>query len=100
MKQDGQLFFDIFDTDGFVGDMLLVNGSYYPYFEVLPRRYRFRILNASMSRFIKLALAVNKSLEIFAGNACPLLLHRKRRQLRRQSDPDDAARRAGRGRAL
>lgn len=71
MKPDGQLFFDIFDTDGFVGDMLLVNGSYYPYFEVLPRRYRFRILNASMARFIKLALAVNKSLRFAKGTPVP-----------------------------
>ncbi|UPJ41803.1 multicopper oxidase domain-containing protein [Bradyrhizobium sp. 40] len=71
MDKDGQLFFDIFDTDGFVGDMLLVNGSYYPYFEVLPRRYRFRILNASMSRFIKLALAVNKSLRFAPETPVP-----------------------------
>jgi FtsP/CotA-like multicopper oxidase with cupredoxin domain len=71
MDKNGQLFFDIFDTDGFVGDMLLVNGSYYPYFEVLPRRYRFRILNASMSRFIKLALAVNKSLRFAQGTPVP-----------------------------
>ena len=59
-SQDGQMFFDIFDTDGFVGDILLVNGGYYPYFNVLPRRYRFRILNASMARFLKLALIVNR----------------------------------------
>ncbi|MFL6820664.1 MAG: copper oxidase, partial [Bradyrhizobium sp.] len=71
LDKDGQLFFDIFDTDGFVGDMLLVNGSYYPYFEVLPRRYRFRILNASMSRFIKLALAVNKSLKFAQATPVP-----------------------------
>ncbi|MGO4736600.1 multicopper oxidase family protein [Bosea sp. 2KB_26] len=58
---NGQARFDIFDTDGFLGDMLCVNGIYYPYFEVLPRRYRFRILNAAMARFMKLALAVNKS---------------------------------------
>ena len=54
---DGQLFFDIFTTDGFVGDMLLVNHQYAPFMEVLPRKYRFRILNACMSRFIRLALA-------------------------------------------
>ena len=30
--QDGQLFYDIFDTDGFIGDMLCVNGGYYPVF--------------------------------------------------------------------
>jgi len=55
--QGGQLFFDIFATDGFLGDIPLVNFAYAPYFEVLPRKYRFRILNACMSRFIKLALA-------------------------------------------
>ena len=54
---DGQYFFDIFTTDGFIGDIPLVNFAYAPYFEVLPRKYRFRILNACMSRFIQLALA-------------------------------------------
>ena len=53
----GQLFFDIFTTDGFVGDMLLVNHQYAPFMKVLPRKYRFRILNACMSRFVRLALA-------------------------------------------
>jgi FtsP/CotA-like multicopper oxidase with cupredoxin domain len=53
----GQLFFDIFNTDGFLGDLMLVNFAYCPFFEVLPRKYRFRILSAGMSRFIKLALA-------------------------------------------
>lgn len=56
-KQDGQLFFDIFDTEGFLGDMLLVNHQYAPYFEVLPRKYRFRILNACVARFVRLVLA-------------------------------------------
>jgi FtsP/CotA-like multicopper oxidase with cupredoxin domain len=53
----GQYFFDIFTTDGFVGDLPLVNFGYAPFMEVLPRKYRFRLLNASMSRFIKLAIA-------------------------------------------
>jgi FtsP/CotA-like multicopper oxidase with cupredoxin domain len=53
----GQCFFDIFTTDGFVGDLLCVNFAYKPFMEVLPRKYRFRILNACMSRFIKLALS-------------------------------------------
>ena len=56
LDQKAQLYFDIFDTDGFLGDILAVNGSYYPYMDVKARRYRFRILNASMSRFIKLAV--------------------------------------------
>ncbi len=62
--QGGQYFFDIFNTDGFLGDMPLVNFSYAPFFEVLPRKYRFRILNASMSRFYKLGL--------FRSNGTPL----------------------------
>ena len=52
----GQLFFDIFDDTGFVGDVPLVNLAYAPFFEVLPRKYRFRIVNACTSRFLKLAI--------------------------------------------
>src|SRR5690349_22531413 len=57
LDQDGQLFFDIFTTDGMIGDIPLVNFGYAPFMEVLPRKYRFRILAASMSRFWKLAIA-------------------------------------------
>jgi FtsP/CotA-like multicopper oxidase with cupredoxin domain len=53
---DGQYFWDIFAVDGFLGDVPLVNFAYAPFFEVLPRKYRFRILNASMSRWYKLCL--------------------------------------------
>lgn len=70
--QTGQLFFDIFDLDGYLGDMLLVNGAYAPFFEVLPRRYRFRILNASMARFIKLILTVESSGRFPAGTKVPV----------------------------
>jgi manganese oxidase len=55
--QDGQLAFDIFDFDGFLGDCMTVNLAYKPYFEVERRKYRFRILNASVSRFFKIALS-------------------------------------------
>jgi FtsP/CotA-like multicopper oxidase with cupredoxin domain len=55
--RDGQLFFDIFEFDGFIGDVMTVNLAYEPYFEVERRKYRFRILNASVSRFFKIALA-------------------------------------------
>jgi len=63
--QHGQYFFDIFTTDGFLGDVPLVNFAYAPFMEVLPRKYRFRILNACMSRFLQLALADPN------GNAIP-----------------------------
>src|SRR5471030_862729 len=56
-NQNGQLQFDIFDFDGFIGDVMCVNLAYRPYFEVERRKYRFRILNASVSRFFKVALS-------------------------------------------
>ncbi len=65
--QSGQLFFDIFDTDGFLGDIPLVNFTYAPVMQVLPRKYRFRILSAGMSRFIQLQLADS------SGNPVPFL---------------------------
>jgi FtsP/CotA-like multicopper oxidase with cupredoxin domain len=52
----GQLFFDVFAVDGFLGDMPLVNFAYAPFFEVLPRKYRFRILAATISRWWMLTL--------------------------------------------
>lgn len=38
------------------GDTILVNGTVWPYLEVEPRKYRFRILNASNARFYHLRL--------------------------------------------
>jgi FtsP/CotA-like multicopper oxidase with cupredoxin domain len=57
LDPSGQMFFDIFQLDGFVGDMMTVNFAYKPFFEVERRKYRFRILNASVSRFFKICLS-------------------------------------------
>lgn len=54
---DGQYFFDIFNTVGFIGDLPLVNFAYKPVMKVLPRKYRFRLINCCMSRFVKLCIA-------------------------------------------
>ena len=40
----------------FYGDMICVNGKVMPFLEVEPRKYRFRILNASNARFYHLRL--------------------------------------------
>ncbi|MCZ6766939.1 MAG: copper oxidase, partial [bacterium] len=53
---DGQLFFNIFNLDGFLGDQMLTNWLWKPHLEVRARRYRFRILNGSVSRFFRIAL--------------------------------------------
>src|SRR5262249_34301433 len=82
--RDGQLFFDIFQFDGFIGDAMTVNLAYKPYFQVERRKYRFRILNASVSRFFKLALSDNSEM-IQIGNDGNLLPHPVRlRQLDEQ----------------
>lgn len=52
----GQLWFNIFQTDGFLGDVATVNFLYKPYLDVRARKYRFRILNGSVSRYWKIAL--------------------------------------------
>jgi len=70
---DGQLVFDIFDRDGFLGDRVTVNLAYKPFFRVERRKYRFRILNGSVARFYKLALSDGKSFFQIAndGNLLP-----------------------------
>ena len=40
----------------FFGDTVLVNGKVWPYLEVEPRKYRFRMLNGSNARFYHLTL--------------------------------------------
>src|SRR4051812_11157741 len=54
---NGQLAMDILQFDGFIGDVMTVNLAYKPFMNVERRKYRFRILNASVSRFFKVALA-------------------------------------------
>ncbi|WP_223513402.1 Ig-like domain-containing protein [Pseudomonas sp. GL-R-26] len=53
---NGQLWFNPFNTDGFLGDQLLVNWQYQPRLNVRARSYRFRILNGSVSRYFRIAL--------------------------------------------
>jgi spore coat protein A len=43
------------------GNVMLVNGKAFPYLDVEPRKYRFRVLNAANGRFFNLSLANNQS---------------------------------------
>ncbi len=52
----GELVFDLFNLDGILGDKLLVNGKIQPFFNVEPRRYRFRMLDTGPSRFYEFFL--------------------------------------------
>ncbi len=52
----GQLKFNIFNASGFLGDRATVNFQYKPTVDVRARKYRFRILNGSVSRMFKLGI--------------------------------------------
>ena len=53
---NGQLVFDEFDTDGFMGEQFLVNGKVRPYLDVKRRKYRFRFLNGTIAQIFQLFL--------------------------------------------
>lgn len=55
----GDLVFDLFNLDGILGDKFLVNGTVQPFFQVSPRRYRFRLLDTGPSRFYSFFLTGN-----------------------------------------
>lgn len=52
----GKTFFKHWPNHGFVGDIFTVNGVAFPVLHVFKRRYRFRFLDASVSRIYELAL--------------------------------------------
>src|SRR6478735_11859621 len=70
---NGQLNMDIFQFDGFLGDRMTVNLAYKPFFQVERRKYRFRMLNASVSRFFVWALSDSSVMVQIAndGNLLP-----------------------------
>ncbi len=47
----------------FFGDAALVNGKVFPYLEVEPRKYRFRMLNACNARFLHMTLVNSRDAE-------------------------------------
>lgn len=73
----GYLAFDQFATKGILGNKVCVNGKIQPYFQVERRKYRFRLLDSSISRFYELYITngsgANQSFEYIAndGNLLP-----------------------------
>ena len=69
----GQAVFDIFNTAGFLGDKFTVNRIIQPYFQVEPRKYRFRIVNGGPSRFYELFLDSGQPFTVITndGNFLP-----------------------------
>ena len=62
-SRDGKFFYPTSDIEGvawigeYFGDVMLVNGKVWPYVNVEPRMYRFRILNGCNARILNLDLA-------------------------------------------
>ncbi|KAK0671729.1 Cupredoxin [Cercophora samala] len=53
-NNNGSLFTTNGETDSLYGDVIHVNGQPWPYFNVEPRKYRLRFLDAAVSRTFKL----------------------------------------------
>ncbi len=62
-SRDGKFFYPTSDIEGvtwigeYFGDVMLVNGKVWPYLDVEPRMYRFRILNGCNARILNLDLS-------------------------------------------
>ncbi|KAI5776508.1 Cupredoxin [Geopyxis carbonaria] len=67
-KSDGQLQTPAGETRNYFGDIIHVNGVPWPFLDVEPRKYRFRILDASTSRSYKLTV------ESTAGTKLPMIV--------------------------
>jgi spore coat protein A, manganese oxidase len=67
-KTDGSLYFSLIDEAGLYGDVILVNGRPWPAMKVKRRKYRFRVLNASISRSYFFSLDSGDSMSIIASD--------------------------------
>lgn len=66
---DGSLGFDDREHSGLWGDIILVNGKPWPVMKVQRRVYRFRILNASVSRSYRFTLSTGDPVTVVATDA-------------------------------
>ncbi|MGH3355032.1 MAG: multicopper oxidase family protein [Nocardioidaceae bacterium] len=63
---DGSLAYDDRSHSGLWGDVILVNGQAWPEMKVKRRVYRFRVLNASISRSYRFALSTGDPVTVVA----------------------------------
>lgn len=54
---DGTIFFDPLDHNGYLGDVMVLNGKAFPKMTVQRRKYRFRFLNGANARWFELRLS-------------------------------------------
>lgn len=74
VAQDGQLYYPVSDdTDApwvmqCLGNLVLCNGKVFPYLDVEPRRYRFRLINVANTRFFDLSLSHDQAMQQIASD--------------------------------
>jgi FtsP/CotA-like multicopper oxidase with cupredoxin domain len=66
LAADGTLGYDDNSHSGLYGDIILVNGRPWPVMKVKRRVYRFRVLNASISRSLRLQLSTGDAVHVVA----------------------------------
>jgi spore coat protein A len=89
VAQDGQLYYPVSDDPAAPwvmqcnGNLVLCNGKLFPYLEVEPRRYRFRLINAANTRFFDLSLSHDHAMQQIASDQglLPAPLERTRVEL-------------------
>jgi spore coat protein A, manganese oxidase len=69
LQKDGKVLFTLAEQNGMYGDMICVNGRPWPSLQVKRRKYRFRVLNGSMSRSYNLSLSSGDSFQVVATDA-------------------------------
>jgi spore coat protein A len=68
-SSNGNLLFDDEGHSGTFGDVVTVNGKAWPVMKVEPRVYRFRCLNASVSRGFRLAMSDGRPMALVGTDA-------------------------------
>ena len=74
VAQDGQLYYPVSDDPSApwvmqcLGNLPLCNGKIFPYFEVEPRRYRFRLINVANTSFFDLSLSHDRAFQQVASD--------------------------------
>jgi len=89
VAQDGQLYYPVSDDPHApwvmqcLGNLVLCNGKVFPYLDVEPRRYRFRLINVSNTRFFDLSLSHDQAMQQIASDQglLPAPLERARIEL-------------------
>lgn len=69
VAQDGQLYYPVSNDPAAPwvmqcnGNLVLCNGRIFPYLDVEPRRYRFRLINVANTRFFDLSLSHDQAVQ-------------------------------------